>query len=458
MTWRRFFLSILFVAITMATPAWAFTVIIDPGHGGRDYGASGTITQEKFINLAVAQKLAYFLTDEMEDCKVVMTRNGDRFVTLQGRADLANKSGGDIFISIHANSVAESNPQRTTVNGASVYTLGLEKSEANMEVARRENSVITLEPDYTTTYQGFNPNSTESYIMFEIGQSADMDKSIRLANEVQKELHKTAGRKDNGVRQAPFYVLVKTAMPSILVELDFICNPQQERFMDSDEGSTMLARAIANAVRKYRHLDDLQNGTVSHTTPSTTTQPDVAQTTATPTTPAVTPSTPAVTPSTPTPSTPEPAPAPSSTTVTPSSAAWSWTSTPLPTEPAQTSTPTTPSTSREQVTEPAKPAFDVYTSTPITGTTTTAPAQQDDRDVVIYKVQFLTSWKKVIPEGDRQFKGLTGVEHYTDSDGVIKYTYGAERSDPEIRKVLAEVRRLFPQAFIIKTMNGQRIR
>lgn len=341
----------------------AFTVVIDAGHGGNDAGALGAYTNEKSINLKVAKKVAGYLTAEMSDCKVVMTRNDDRFVTLQGRADIANKAGGDIFVSIHANSVAMESPGRTTVNGASVYTLGLEKTAANMEVARRENSVMMLEPDYTTTYRGFDPNSTESYIMFEMVQTVDMDKSIRLAGEVQKQLKTTAGRKDNGVRQAPFYVLVKTAMPSILVELDFICNPTQEKFMDSDAGSTKLARAIANAIKNYRQ------GCVSN---------DVTQ----------------------------------------------------------TETDTTP--------------------LPATETTTTKPTPEPGK--LLYKVQFMTSGNKVLPDGDSRFKSLKDVEHYRDTDGVVKYTVGAENTFQGANKVLREIKKLFPEAFVIKMIDGKRVR
>lgn len=358
----------------IAMTAHSFTVIIDAGHGGKDHGAIGSFTNEKTINLSVAGRVRDILKKELDGCKVVMTRNDDKFVTLQGRADIANESKGDIFVSIHANSVGLNTPGRTSVNGASVYTLGLEKSDVNMEIAKRENAVIMLEADYTKTYQGFDPNSTESYIMFEIDHSINMDNSIKLAGEVQRELVRTAGRKDNGVRQAPFYVLVKTAMPAILVELDFICNPTQEKFMASDSGSDKLARAIANAIIKY-------NKGISTTVKTNNTKPKSGQVK-------------------------EPAIAERAT-------------------PSQDSNPGNPSSQSNQV---------------------------------IYKVQFLTSGSKVIKNGDQMFKGLENVDHYKDSDGIIKYTIGASPSLTEIKKLLRQVKEIFPQAFIIKTMNGQRIR
>ena len=229
-----------------------FVVVIDPGHGGKDAGALGARTNEKTINLNVALKLKNMLEEGMDDVKVEMTRSTDRFIALHERADFANRKHADIFISIHANSVSKTSPTHSTVNGAAVYTLGLDRSDTNLSVAMRENEVMKLESDYTTTYQGFDPSSTESYIAFEMMQHKNMDQSITLAEAVQNQLVRTAGRKNNGVRQAPFWVLVRTSMPSILVELDFICNPTMETFMASESGSTKLAKAIYNGVERYR--------------------------------------------------------------------------------------------------------------------------------------------------------------------------------------------------------------
>lgn len=213
-----------------------FTVVIDAGHGGKDHGAVGAKTKEKDVNLGVALKLGEMIEKEMKDVNVVYTRKKDHFVTLQGRADIANKARGDLFISIHTNSVDAKSKSRKTVNGASVYTLGLKRGEDNFNVAKRENSVIMLEPDYTTTYRGFDPNSTESYIMFELSRDIHMDHSIKVAKEIQKELVSTAGRRDKSVHQAPFWVLVQTSMPAVLVELDFICNPTVEKFLAGNDG------------------------------------------------------------------------------------------------------------------------------------------------------------------------------------------------------------------------------
>ncbi len=241
----------VFVSVPVAG-AKDFVVVLDPGHGGRDAGALGLRTNEKTINLKVAKKLKELIEDGMSDAKVEMTREGDRFVQLQGRADFANSRHADVFISIHANSLDRKSPSYSRVHGAAVYTLGLDRSDTNLAVAMRENAVMKLEDDYSTVYEGFDPSSTESYIAFEMMQHKNMDQSIALAEAVQNQLVRTAGRKNNGVRQAPFWVLVRTSMPAILVELDFISNPQMEKYMASESGSSALAKAIYNGLDRYR--------------------------------------------------------------------------------------------------------------------------------------------------------------------------------------------------------------
>ena len=227
-----------------------FIVVLDPGHGGKDYGAVGKKTNEKTINLKVAKLVAESLR-KTDGVKVVMTRDDDTFLSLQERANVANRAHGDLFISIHVNSVDKRNRNRSTIAGASVYTLGLHRTAENLEVAKRENAVIVLEPDYSTTYSGFDPNSTESYIIFELNQNKHLDRSIQFAKTVQSELISTAGRKDKGVRQAGFWVLMATGMPAVLVELDFICNPESEKFLNSEAGQRRMADAIVNAFNEY---------------------------------------------------------------------------------------------------------------------------------------------------------------------------------------------------------------
>lgn len=227
-----------------------FTLVIDPGHGGNDAGAIDNGVKEKDINLKVAKQLEALIKKKMKDTKIVMTRDDDSYLTLQQRADKANKSQGDLFISIHTNSVDKKNRNRKNIAGSSVYTLGLHKDENNLEVAMRENSVIELESDYQQKYSGFDPQRDESYIIFEMAQKKNLSQSIRFADMVEKELV-SSGRQDRGVHQAGFWVLWATSMPAVLVELDFICNPESAKYISSDKGAAELAQAIFNAIEKY---------------------------------------------------------------------------------------------------------------------------------------------------------------------------------------------------------------
>ncbi len=234
----------------------SFTLVIDPGHGGKDYGCIGRLTNEKTIVLDVAARLAKIIGKEHPDVDIIQTRKDDRFIPLGRRAAIANKNHADLFISIHVNSIDKKTRGREKIHGASVYTLGLHRSDDNLAVAMRENSVIELEEDFSETYQGFDPNSSESYIIFELTQNRHLQQSIELADAVQHELTGTAGRADKGVRQSGFLVLRATSMPAILVELDFICNPSAERFLASADGRQKCARALANAFTAYYKHND----------------------------------------------------------------------------------------------------------------------------------------------------------------------------------------------------------
>lgn len=249
---------LLLVGFAAPLSARDFVVVIDPGHGGKDAGALGRKAKEKDINLAVGLALGDMIKKNYKDVKVVYTRDDDYYITLQERANIANKAKGDLFISLHTNSVDRRSKNRNTVEGAETYTLGLHRTEENLEVAKRENSVIVLEDDYSTKYQGFNPNSTESYIIFELNQSKHMEQSVNFASLVQSEFGEV-GRKDKGVRQAGFWVLAATTMPAVLVELDFICNPTQEAYLSSNSGQKELAGAIFKAFEAYKENFDYYN-------------------------------------------------------------------------------------------------------------------------------------------------------------------------------------------------------
>ncbi|MDR0961460.1 MAG: N-acetylmuramoyl-L-alanine amidase [Mediterranea sp.] len=239
-----------------------FVVVIDAGHGGNDPGAIGKTSKEKDINLNVALKLGRLIRDNCPDTKVVYTRQKDVFIPLGRRADIANEAKADLFISIHTNSLPKG---KSSVSGASTWTLGLAKSDANLEVAKRENSVILYESDYKTRYAGFNPNSAESYIIFEFMQDKYMSQSVHLASLVQQEFKTTARRPDRGVHQAGFLVLKASAMPSILVELGFISNPAEERYMNSNEGRTALANCIYRAFLRYKREQEIRQDGASET-------------------------------------------------------------------------------------------------------------------------------------------------------------------------------------------------
>ena len=229
-----------------------FIVVIDPGHGGRDPGAIGKRGKEKNINLNVALKLGKLIKNNCKDVSIVYTRDKDTFVGLDRRAQIANDAKANLFISIHTNSVARGR----TVRGTETYTLGLHRTEDNLEVAKKENAVILIENDYEQRYAGFNPNSSESYIIFEFLQDKNMEKSVQLATLIQRQFKNTAKRIDKGVHQAGFLVLRETTMPGVLVELGYISTPDEERYLLTESGTDALAKSIYRAFIKYKE----QNG------------------------------------------------------------------------------------------------------------------------------------------------------------------------------------------------------
>lgn len=266
-------LGALFASIyPQRVSAQEFVLVIDAGHGGHDPGAVGKISKEKDINLKVAMKVGKLIEEHCKDVKVVYTRKRDVFVTLNRRAQIANDAKADLFISIHTNAVAKNK----TVKGTSTWTLGLAKSDDNLEVAKRENSVILYEDDYQTHYEGFNPNSAESYIIFEFMQDQYMSQSVRLASLVQSQFKQTGKRIDRGVHQAGFLVLKASAMPSILVELGFISTPEEERYLNTENGVNTLAKSIYQAFLTYKNEQKvaLSNDTKPSTKPAK--QPDTA--------------------------------------------------------------------------------------------------------------------------------------------------------------------------------------
>ncbi|MBO7459076.1 MAG: N-acetylmuramoyl-L-alanine amidase [Paludibacteraceae bacterium] len=251
----------LIIAALVALPSMAtdkpYTVVLDAGHGGKDPGAVGSFSKEKDLNLKLALKVGELLNEQYPDVNVVYTRSTDVFIPLQERADIANKNNADLFISIHANSSESKVPR-----GVETFILGTEKMEKNLDVAMRENAVMKLEADYKTTYHGFDPNSIDSYIMFELMQNSFMDQSLQFAEQVQKRFVGHLNRSDRGVQQASFWVLLKTACPSILFEMGFISNPEEERYLNQDASMAQMANALVNAFGAYTHKQAVKKETL----------------------------------------------------------------------------------------------------------------------------------------------------------------------------------------------------
>jgi N-acetylmuramoyl-L-alanine amidase, family 3 len=246
-----------------AAPKRPFVLVIDAGHGGKDAGAVGQLTKEKDINLNVALELGRLVEKNCPDVKVIYTRKTDVFVTLQGRAEIANRNKADLFISVHTNS---SPAGKAAPMGAETYTLGMHRAADNLEVAKRENSVITQESNYKQTYHNFDPRKSESYIIFEFLQDRNMQQSVDLARAIQRH-YTSSGRRNKGVHQAGFLVLRATSMPSVLTELGFISNAEEEKFLHSRHGVETLARAIFDGFKAYRqkhYAQDVLSPEISH--------------------------------------------------------------------------------------------------------------------------------------------------------------------------------------------------
>jgi N-acetylmuramoyl-L-alanine amidase len=222
------------------------TIVLDAGHGGHDTGAIGKKGREKDVVLSIALKVGEYLKKNTPDTRVIYTRDSDFFVPLDERAAIANKNNADLFVSVHANSNKNTKPF-----GTETFVMGLHKSQGNLEVAQKENSVIVMEQDYNTKYEGFDPSSAESYIIFSLMQNVYLDKSLKLASMVQDEFREKAKRADRGVKQAGFLVLWHTKMPSILIETGFISNEEEEKYLMSESGQDYLASAIFRAIRDY---------------------------------------------------------------------------------------------------------------------------------------------------------------------------------------------------------------
>ena len=375
-----------------------FVVTLDAGHGGKDYGALGAKTNEKTVTLAVVRQLGKLIERNLPDVKVVYTRDKDVFIPLNERAAIANKAGSDLFISVHINSVDKRNKNRRNIEGCQVYTLGLHKTAENLAVAKRENSVMELEADHTEKYAGFDPNSLESDIVFELSQNKRLDQSIEFADAVHNELVDIAGRAPKGVRQAGFWVLWATSMPSVLVELDFICNPRSERFLASDDGQEEMVTALYNAFCAY--LNTYGSQVTGRTLP-------VAQ-----------------------------------AIVCGNGKKGGDSASRL----------AAPSPAREIAFVDDDKKVDARRASTRRGGLNEI---SDESGVPKYYVQILAS-SDLLKNGASELKGLDDVEYYRDG-GMFKYAVGIADSLDDAQRLLKKVRKSFPQSFIVKMINGRRV-
>ena len=238
----------MLTAVFLMAAGRTFTLVIDPGHGGKDAGAPGKMSYEKDINLKVALAFGRYVEKNCADVKVLYTRKTDVFVELIDRANFANKNKADLFISIHTNALEGGRISR----GLETYTLGMHRAADNLNVAKRENSVILYEKNYKQSYAGFDPKSAESYIMFELMQDKHMANSVEMAKLIQSEVCAQSGRVNKGIHQAGFLVLRETSMPSCLIELGFITTPDEEQFLNTQEGQDKMGKGIYNAFVKYK--------------------------------------------------------------------------------------------------------------------------------------------------------------------------------------------------------------
>jgi len=222
-------------------------IVLDAGHGGKDPGNLGARSKEKDINLAVTLLVGKYIKENMPDVEVIYTRDDDSYPTVYERPKIANVNKADLFISIHSNSAANK-----SAFGTETFVMGTKHFEANFDIVKKENSVILLEENYEENYEGFDPTSPESYMMFNLMSKAYIENSLTLADHIETQFRDRVGRKSRGVKQGPFYVLWTPSMPSVLVELGFLSNSEEEKFLMTQEGKEYMASAIYRSIKDYK--------------------------------------------------------------------------------------------------------------------------------------------------------------------------------------------------------------
>ena len=376
-----------------------FTLVIDAGHGGHDAGARGAISMEKNVNLSVALQFGRYVEKYMPEVRVIYTRKTDKFVSLIERANIANRANADLFISVHTNAL----PAGKIARGFETYTLGMHRAKDNLDVAMRENSVISMEKDYKQTYQGFDPKSSESYIIFEFIQGKNMERSVELARMIQRKVCDNANRPDKGVHQAGFLVLRETSMPSCLIELGFITTPDEERILNNSDRVNDIAKSIYDGFAQYRNKYDkrvtvpyrpLQSGDVEELKEQES-QHQVE---------------------------------------------------PQRKNEAQKKVEVLKKTEALKRTEPQKKA-EVQKKV-------VAQKKPETKDAPVFKLQIFVS-DRILRKGDAHFKGETDYESFREGN-LVKYTMGASSNYNEIYRLRKSLQEKFPEAFIIAFKNGQK--
>ena len=417
------------MAVSVVAANKRFTLVIDAGHGGHDAGAVGKITKEKTINLNVALAFGKLVEQNCPDVKVVYTRKTDVFIPLHTRADIANKNKADLFISIHTNAL----PKGRISRGLETYTLGMHRAADNLEVAKRENEVILYEKDYKQRYQGFDPNSSESYIMFEFMQDHNMAQSVELAKFVQRRTCVAAARQDKGVKQAGFLVLRETSMPSCLIELGFISTPDEERFLDSSAGVSQLGRGIYQAFVDYKRKYDTNVGVTYKEEPKQEVK------------------VPSVAPENEKPVVKQEEKKESKKDKRKKKEAEEKVDSVVAEKPAEQVKPVEPVAPAKPI-EPIEPTKPIEPAKPAKPAEPAKPAASSSDPV--FKVQILASSTKLTPSAP-QLKGQEGTDCYEEG-GLYKFTVGASTDYNEIYLLRKSLLEKFPQAFIIAFKDGQK--
>ena len=396
-------LMCMFVMTSLAANK-RFTLVIDPGHGGHDAGALGAISKEKNINLAVALRFGKYVEQNLPEVRVIYTRKTDVFIPLNERANIANRANADLFISVHTNAL----PAGKVARGFETYTLGMHRAKDNLDVAMRENSVISMEKDYQQRYQGFDPRSSESYIIFEFIQGKNMERSVELARMIQRSVCDGANRPDKGVHQAGFLVLRETSMPGCLIELGFITTPDEERLLNNDSRVDDNARGIYEAFAKYKNKYDRSVSVPYRAKDSEEVNiPKIV---------------------------PDQEPAPKTRVVTRGK-----------------------QPKREEAT-PEQPKREVKKQEPKKDVKKQEPKKDVKKaevaDAPVFKLQIFVGSRN-LRKGDAHFKGETDYDSFQEGN-LVKYTLGASTNYNEIYRLRKEKLDKFPEAFIIAFKNGQK--